>query len=118
MRMSQAVAALALTCVCVSAGAAWDMYPEMTATHYFSGQELHAAGRGSVALSAFAIGVKDADASNLGLTRPYCVPKSANIGQVADVVWKYLDEHPAKRHLPGAHLVRESFRAAWPCGPL
>lgn len=104
--------------------AAWDqvLNPEVmdrivssSAPHFWTAQGLYQDGKGSSSLLAFAVGVHDADASNRNLVRPYCVPRGATAAQLADVAWKYLDEHPQQRHLPGAHLVRESFRSAWPC---
>jgi hypothetical protein len=111
-------AAPALAC------AAWDRLADpdffddavaRTARHFWSAQELYGGGKGDTALIAFAVGVHDADASNRSLRRPYCVPDGVTARQLGDVAWKYLDEHPADRHLPAALLVRESFRAAWPC---
>lgn len=83
---------------------------------YYSGEEMYRRGK-----DAFSIGyvtaVHDADLTSNPLDGMYCVPAGAKNGQLVDVAWLYLEQNPAKRHLHAAHLVRQSWRAAWPCPP-
>ena len=44
-----------------------------------------------------------------------CIPDSATAGQVRDVVVRYLDAHPEKRHLHAGGLVWAALSAAFPC---
>jgi hypothetical protein len=44
-----------------------------------------------------------------------CVPKGANYGQASDIVKKFLDENPARRHEPALQLVYESLIQVWRC---
>ena len=46
---------------------------------------------------------------------PICKPKEVTASQVQDVVIKYLDDHPEKRHEMIAILAIVAMRAAWPC---
>lgn len=46
----------------------------------------------------------------------FCLPDHVTLGQAKDVVLRYLREHPADRHLPGAALVIGAMRSAFPCG--
>ncbi len=45
----------------------------------------------------------------------FCIPKSAKLGQLGDIVCRFLDANPETRHFPGAVLVARSLRVAWPC---
>jgi hypothetical protein len=44
-----------------------------------------------------------------------CAPKSVTLGQVRDVIVKYLRENPAERNLPASLLALRAVQAAWPC---
>ena len=44
-----------------------------------------------------------------------CVPSGVNNGQVAEVVRKYLQDHPEKLHLVPSDLVINAIQTAWPC---
>lgn len=45
----------------------------------------------------------------------YCVPENASVGQVADVVQKYLNSHPENRHFPANALISFAMKDAFPC---
>ena len=48
--------------------------------------------------------------------QPVCVPQSGvTLGQLQDIVIKYLREHPEERHEPGVFLVVGAIREAFPC---
>jgi hypothetical protein len=49
--------------------------------------------------------------TNLG-----CVPEGVTRGQAKDIVIRYLQQNPQRRHLGSSLLVEESFRNAFPCG--
>jgi hypothetical protein len=44
-----------------------------------------------------------------------CRPPSANVGQAAELVVKYLKDNPAERPRPAAVLVVKALQQAWPC---
>ena len=60
-------------------------------------------------------GVADTGSMTGPAVRRYCMPDGVTNAQMADVAHKFLRENPARRHLGAAHLVRQSFTAAWPC---
>lgn len=66
-------------------------------------------------LAGYTVAVHDYGASVSASAPQFCVPKSATVGQVRDVVCKYLASHPAGRHSTGAPLVARAFSEAWPC---
>ena len=45
----------------------------------------------------------------------YCLPPGVDMAQMAKVVRKYLEENPAKLHLPGGILVVSALEQAFPC---
>ena len=45
----------------------------------------------------------------------FCVPPSATLGQVNDVVYAYLDQNPQVRHYGAYGLVEASLEKAFPC---
>ena len=44
-----------------------------------------------------------------------CVSSKATYGQMADIVSKYLQEHPERRHTDAARLVITALQKAFPC---
>ena len=46
-----------------------------------------------------------------------CVPEESTKGQLADVVIKYLEQNPERRHLEAGSLVPEALNRAFPCKP-
>ena len=44
-----------------------------------------------------------------------CIPKDVSIGQVAEVVKKYLVVHPEERHFQAPVIVLLSLAEAWTC---
>jgi hypothetical protein len=44
-----------------------------------------------------------------------CIPEGATKGQLVDVVIRYLEQNPERRHLEAAGLVPEAINAAFPC---
>ena len=44
-----------------------------------------------------------------------CLPNGVTIGQVQDVVVKWLRAHPEKRHFQAAGLVAQALEDAFPC---
>ena len=48
--------------------------------------------------------------------RPPCVPATATISQLTDVVKKHMAEHPEQLHYGGASLVLFALHDAFPCG--
>lgn len=47
----------------------------------------------------------------------YCPPPEVQNGQHVDVVNKYLQSHPEKRHMPARLLIHIALREAFPCEP-
>ena len=44
-----------------------------------------------------------------------CLPAKATAGQIRDVVVKYLNQHPERRHLPAMMSILTATVAAFPC---
>ena len=51
----------------------------------------------------------------LSLNGQICKPLSVTVGQVSDVVVKFLREHPANRHYSAASIARFALKNAFPC---
>lgn len=47
--------------------------------------------------------------------RLFCIPQKANVGQLARVAIKHLEDNPADLHLRETLLVTEAFIHAYPC---
>lgn len=47
--------------------------------------------------------------------KPYCVSDAVSLGQLKDVVCKWLVDNPARRHYPGAVIVPTALGDAFPC---
>lgn len=45
----------------------------------------------------------------------FCTPPGVTVGQIRDVVKKYLNDNPAQLHKPGDDLATEALRSAFPC---
>lgn len=75
--------------------------------------------RRSATCAAYVLGVSDTFttvASEAGPLKPrICLSKDMTGGQLADVVYNYLRDHPQTRHLGAAGLVFEALRTAFPC---
>ena len=48
--------------------------------------------------------------------RDFCIPDSVNLGQLARVAIKGLNENPEKLHLAASGVVANIFYEAFPCG--
>lgn len=48
-------------------------------------------------------------------TYHFCTPSEATLGQLSDVVKKYLGNHPQDRHHPATFLVIQALMEAFPC---
>ena len=44
-----------------------------------------------------------------------CVPTGVILGQVRNVIVRYLEANSQNRHWPAMILVREAIQQAWPC---
>ena len=51
-----------------------------------------------------------------GMIKIWCPPDITS-PQMARVVIKYMNEHPAELHQTGAYLVMSALQDAYPCGP-
>ncbi|WP_147377680.1 Rap1a/Tai family immunity protein [Mesorhizobium waimense] len=56
------------------------------------------------------IGVSEVE--NIG---PFCLTDSVNANDVTEVVARFLDQHPEKRHLAGYLLTRQALTDGYPC---
>lgn len=63
--------------------------------------------------AAYIVGVADVFQAQNG--NNICVPPDAIVGQVADVVTKYLREHPELRHCSSQSLIWVALTDAFPC---
>jgi hypothetical protein len=46
---------------------------------------------------------------------PLCYPAQVTVGQMADVVMKFLRDHPEELHKPAGFLVLRAIGVAFPC---
>lgn len=86
------------------------------AASFLDGNELLTACRQSRAYcGGYAAAIVDADEIMQEVCSVSALPIPAKVttGQLADLVKKYLAEHPAERHLGAALLVRRAIVAAW-----
>jgi hypothetical protein len=104
---------LLCTCVAVILLAA---FPAMA--HWMTGNDLKeladigeksSEGWDQLAFGNYVIGVIDATSMKI------CIPQTATRKQCAEVVKKYLKEHPEQLHLPGAGIVINAIHTACPC---
>jgi hypothetical protein len=67
--------------------------------------------------AGYIAGVNDNQASQVasGQAPTFCLPAGVQIDQLAKVVRKYLEDNPAKLHLPGGILVKSALDQAFPC---
>lgn len=120
MRVPVFVVAMTIACAASAQQFSWGNLLEANAAEaggqFYTGEELYR--RGS---DAFVIGyvaaVHDSDLTAKPIGERYCVPRGATTGQMADVARKFLEANPAVRHQHAAHLLRQAWRAAWPCPP-
>jgi hypothetical protein len=56
-----------------------------------------------------------ADAARVISGDQVCIPATATLAQVRDVVIQYLREHPEERHYAAGSLVLRSLLVAFPC---
>src|SRR5262249_7966544 len=45
----------------------------------------------------------------------WCTPQEVRLGQMVDVVAKFLHDHPERGHYAAAGLVAHALATAWPC---
>lgn len=46
-----------------------------------------------------------------------CIPPKVTLGQMVDVICKYLENHPEDRQLAMVGHFRAAYSTAWPCVP-
>lgn len=65
----------------------------------------------------FIMGINDDQASRVasGQAPTFCLPAGVQIAELAKVARKYLEDNPAKLHLPGVILVKSALNQAFPC---
>ena len=82
--------------------------------NYINGNQLHADLTGSNSDRAFALGfvagVVDAFDGDL-----FCTPQGANLGQLRDIVQKFLVRNPKERHRNAAAIVAIALVIDYPC---
>ncbi len=60
--------------------------------------------------TGYVAGVADAHAGII-----WCGPPQVSVGQIRDVVKKYLEQYPEKRHFAADSNVAVALRTVWPC---
>ncbi len=46
---------------------------------------------------------------------PYCMPEEVTIGQIANILLKFIKDHPEKTDIPASVLAVDSLMLAFPC---
>lgn len=83
-----------------------------------SGNQLHEncapqdAMYGDGVCTGYILGVADGNGAN-GF-HPYCIPDNANVGQMVDVIKKWLEDNPQFRASPAGDLVNAAMMEAFP----
>lgn len=54
-------------------------------------------------------------AVDMGNNILFCLPSGVTVGQLADLVGRYLADHPERRHASGAWLITEALSEHYPC---
>jgi len=120
----RAVLALALMLTLMGAGRARAAGPDL---EYYTGDELFAQCSAAPADAdyqprqarcvGYVLGVSDAEqaAQGAGSGLSICITPSTGAQALADVVRRYLEAHPEKRHVAAQDLVREALIASYPC---
>jgi hypothetical protein len=44
-----------------------------------------------------------------------CIPPAVTMGEIARIVVRYVDDHPARQQEDFREIALEALRAAWPC---
>ena len=90
----------------------WEDIADAGLPSYYSGNKLlEIAGTDKNAMANYVVGVHDA----LKIKELFCVPNKVTVGQMADVVVKYLTNNPENRQEQAHYLVRLALTEAWPC---
>ena len=50
------------------------------------------------------------------LSRDVCIPPATSLGEIADIVSRYVDSHGGKTNDDFRETSLEAMRSAWPCG--
>jgi hypothetical protein len=87
----------------------------LSAGNYFNGNDIYAFATSEdpvkeALFNGYVSGVMDAN------TEILCVPVEVTLQQAADIVRKYLEQHPDIRHFAGRGFVILSITEAFPCG--
>jgi len=70
---------------------------------------------GKLYSSGYITGVADVGNDNSIYGFRFCVPQQATRGQLADVVNKWLEQNPDKRHYSASSLIAHAFQETFPC---
>lgn len=91
--------------------------PAKAGSVFYTGNLLlsHCNEPGSLRLLCFGYVAAIADMIGDDDDRRACVPKGAALGQVSDVVIRYLRDHPEIRHYPAPDLVVTALAKAFLC---
>lgn len=106
--------------------AALSVYVLSGAIVFFDGNKLHEACQNSRdSLDWYIVGAIESDTwwvndttvdgHAVELKDPYCLPVPTNARQAMDVVCKYIESNPDRRHFPAAYQVRNALSEAFPC---
>jgi len=85
-----------------------------SSAQYINGNKLHRDTTGGPQDISFSMGyitgVADAYDGEL-----FCLPPAVNVGQMTDVVRKFIIDNPKHRHLNAAAIVSVALSDVWPC---
>jgi hypothetical protein len=81
---------------------------------YIDGNKLHSLIRGDSTDRQSALGYIGGVADSLD-DELFCIPTTANLGQLRDIVQKFLADNPNIRHRHGAALVAVALMEVFPC---
>lgn len=87
---------------------------------YYTGNQLMEWNSSNTALDrgrfmGYVVGIVDAKSTGWESTRLSCVPSGVTVGQLQEVVHKYLKQNPQEWHLEADLLVTFAMMEAFPC---
>lgn len=94
------------------------LFPTAAASGFYSGNEIYNMCQGPGKHLGYIAGVWDTLIAMHELDiapKVFCSSNDVTLGQAGDVVCRYLERHPEKRHLSASSLVGSALLEAWPC---
>lgn len=92
-------------------------FPSVTQANFFNGNKIYEAcnDRSNSAYLGYATGVMDAFLAYPTADTKICLSEGVVSQQIADVLCRYVENHPEHRNYAGSSVARAAFAEVWPC---